>query len=588
MPTKYDLAIIGSGGGAFAAAIRASTLGKSVVMIERGTLGGTCVNTGCVPSKALIAAAGARHVAVDAATRFPGIATTADPVDMPALIAGKQALVESLRGEKYADVADSYGWQVLRGDASFVGTPDAPVLDVAGADGSVETIEAAHFLVATGSRPWAPPIDGLKETGYLTSTTAMELTEVPESLLVLGGGYVALEQAQLFARLGSQVTLLVRSRLASKEEPEVSKALQEVFADGGIRVVSRAVPTRVSRGTGGEAVVTAALSGGSQEFRADQVLVPRTPSRHRWPEPRCGRGEYRRLRRGGRLRPAAVLEPAGLGRGRRDRAPRVRLRRRPPRHPRRRERVRRRRPVRRLRPPAAGDVHRARDRRGRDDREGRPRRGDPLRLPRPAPAPRAPRLGQPRHPRVHQDRRERRDERDPRPDRRRQGRRGARRRRRPRARQDRRRGRQRLGPLPDHGRGHPDRREGLHHRPVAAVVLRMNGNAGNRGDLILKQTMSADQDRDEWRAGPVVAAVTGLLLLACCALPSLLCCGLPFIAAGGALAGVGGLLGNPWIIGAGTAVVMAVMAGMLVRLRRRHRRRRSGCCENPSTADRNR
>lgn len=273
MPTKYDLAIIGSGGGAFAAAIRASTLGKSVVMIERGTLGGTCVNTGCVPSKALIAAAGARHVAVDAATRFPGIATTADPVDMPALIAGKQALVESLRGEKYADVADSYGWQVLRGDASFVGTPDAPVLDVAGSDGSVETIEAHHYLVATGSRSWAPPIDGLEETGYLTSTTAMELTEVPESLLVLGGGYVALEQAQLFARLGSQVTLLVRSRLASKEEPEVSKALQEVFADEGIRVVSRAVPTRVSRGTGGEAVVTAALSGGSQEFRADQVLV---------------------------------------------------------------------------------------------------------------------------------------------------------------------------------------------------------------------------------------------------------------------------------------------------------------------------
>lgn len=273
MPTKYDLAIIGSGGGAFAAAIRASTLGKSVVMIERGTLGGTCVNTGCVPSKALIAAAGARHVAVDAATRFPGIATTADPVDMPALIAGKQALVESLRGEKYADVADSYGWQVLRGDASFVGTPDAPVLDVAGADRSVETIEAHHYLVATGSRPWAPPIDGLEETGYLTSTTAMELTEVPESLLVLGGGYIALEQAQLFARLGSQVTLLVRSRLASKEEPEVSKALQEVFADEGIRVVSRAVPTRASRGTGGEAVVTAAVSGGSQEFRADQVLV---------------------------------------------------------------------------------------------------------------------------------------------------------------------------------------------------------------------------------------------------------------------------------------------------------------------------
>ncbi|MCG7304928.1 mercury(II) reductase [Pseudoglutamicibacter albus] len=274
MPTKYDLAIIGSGGGAFAAAIRATTLGKSVVMIERGTLGGTCVNTGCVPSKALIAAADARHSAADAADRFPGIETTAGPVDMPALIAGKQALVESLRGEKYADVADSYGWAVRRGDAAFAGTPDAPVLQVAGDDGSTETIEAAHFLVATGSRPWAPPIDGLDETGYLTSTTAMELTELPESLLVLGGGYVALEQAQLFARLGSQVTVLVRSRLASKEEPEVSRTLQEVFADEGIRVVRRALPTRVSRDAAtGQAVVTADVAGGREEFRADQVLV---------------------------------------------------------------------------------------------------------------------------------------------------------------------------------------------------------------------------------------------------------------------------------------------------------------------------
>lgn len=122
MTTMYDLAIIGSGGGAFAAAIRATTLGKSVVMIERGTFGGTCVNTGCVPSKALIAAADARHSAADAADRFPGIETTAGPVDMPALIAGKQALVESLRGEKYADVADSYGWAVRRGDAAFAGT----------------------------------------------------------------------------------------------------------------------------------------------------------------------------------------------------------------------------------------------------------------------------------------------------------------------------------------------------------------------------------------------------------------------------------------------------------------------------------
>ena len=274
MQSTFDLAIVGSGGGAFAAAIRATMLGKSVVMIERGTFGGTCVNTGCVPSKALLAAAEARHVADDAGSRFPGIAATADLVDMPALIAGKQDLVEAMRSEKYVDVADAYGWQNHQGDAAFAGTPDAPVLEVTAADGRVETVEAAHYLIATGARPWAPPIEGLDGVDFLTSTSAMELDKVPDSLLVLGGGYVALEMAQLFARLGAKVTLLVRSRLASKEEPEVSKALQEVFADEGIRVVRRAVPTRVARDVAtGQIVVTAEVLGSKQEFRADEILV---------------------------------------------------------------------------------------------------------------------------------------------------------------------------------------------------------------------------------------------------------------------------------------------------------------------------
>ena len=123
MPSRFDLAVIGSGGAAFAAAIRATTLGKSVVMIERGTLGGTCVNTGCVPSKALLAAAEARHVAADAGSRFPGIAATAGPVDMHGLVGGKQDLVEAMRSEKYIDVAEAYGWPVRQGEAAFAGTP---------------------------------------------------------------------------------------------------------------------------------------------------------------------------------------------------------------------------------------------------------------------------------------------------------------------------------------------------------------------------------------------------------------------------------------------------------------------------------
>ncbi|QIV87440.1 mercury(II) reductase [Glutamicibacter mishrai] len=270
----FDLAVIGSGGGAFAAAIRATNLGKRVVMIERSTVGGTCVNTGCVPSKALLAAAEARHVALDASGRFPGISTSAEPVDMKDLIGGKRSLVEAMRADKYVDLAADYGWELRQGNAVFAGTPEEPVLEITGPDGARDSLTAAHYLVATGSTSWAPPVPGLDEVDYLTSTTAMELDEVPESLIVFGGGYVALEQAQLFARLGSKVTLLVRSRLASHEEPEASRALMGVFADEGIRVVRRAAVTSVRTDpAGAEVLVTATVAGGQEEFRAAKLLV---------------------------------------------------------------------------------------------------------------------------------------------------------------------------------------------------------------------------------------------------------------------------------------------------------------------------
>ena len=269
----FDLAVIGSGGGAFAAAIGATNLGKRVLMVERGTIGGTCVNTGCVPSKALLAAADARHIALDS-SRFPGIVTSAGSVDMHQLITGKRDLVDTMRADKYVDLIGEYGWELRHGDAAFAGTADEPVLEVTGADGSVDTVRAARYLVATGSAPWAPPLEGLQEVDYLTSTTAMELDEVPESLLVLGGGYVALEQAQLFSRLGSKVTVLVRSRLASYEEPEASQILAAVFADEGIGVICRATVSAVQLDeTTGEVVAQVTSTGGTEEIRASKLLV---------------------------------------------------------------------------------------------------------------------------------------------------------------------------------------------------------------------------------------------------------------------------------------------------------------------------
>src|SRR5712671_4484157 len=269
---RYDLAIIGSGGAAFAAAITARDAGASVVMIERGTVGGTCVNTGCVPSKALLAAAAARHQA--ASHQFPGIATQAGPVDMAALAGGKDELVAAMRASKYAGLAADYGWEIVAGTARFAGGADAPVLDVRVNDGGSATVEAGQYLVATGAAPWIPRIGGLAGAGYLTSTTAMELTELPESMLVIGGNAVGLELAQLFARLGVQVTIAeTLDRLAPFDEPEVSAAIEDTFGEEGIGILTGATVRSVSRDATVRYVVIKTAAGPERKLAYGQVLV---------------------------------------------------------------------------------------------------------------------------------------------------------------------------------------------------------------------------------------------------------------------------------------------------------------------------
>ncbi|MHC0431901.1 mercury(II) reductase [Streptomyces sp. O3] len=267
--TRYDLAVIGSGSAAFAAAIGARRQGRSVVTVERGTVGGTCVNTGCVPSKALLAAAQARHTALSG--RFPGIAATAPAVDFPALIDGKRRLVTELRDHKYVDLAAEYGWRIVPGTAAFT---EGPALRVKLTDGGTRRIEAEHYLIATGSAPWSPPVDGLAQAGHLTSATAMELDEPPETLIVVGGNAIGLEQAQLFARLGTRVTVVeALERLAPFEEPEVSAAIEAAFADEGIAVHTAAAATRVRRDPSGYTLTAARADGQRVDVRGRQLLV---------------------------------------------------------------------------------------------------------------------------------------------------------------------------------------------------------------------------------------------------------------------------------------------------------------------------
>ncbi|HXG75453.1 MAG TPA: mercury(II) reductase [Gaiellaceae bacterium] len=259
----FDIAIVGSGSAAFSGAIRASELGARVAMVERGTVGGTCVNIGCIPSKAELAAAAQRHRA--ARNPFPGVTTSADGVDLGALVAGKDEIVRSLRQERYLDLVEHYGFELVTGTGQFA-DPDTLLVDG-------QPLRADHYLLATGASPAAPPVAGLDEVGYLTSTTALELTELPERLVVIGGNYVGLEFAQLFARLGSEVTVVeLLDRLAPFEEPEASEVVANVFASEGIRVVTGARVESVSR-RAGEKVVHATVGGSEQHFRTEEVLV---------------------------------------------------------------------------------------------------------------------------------------------------------------------------------------------------------------------------------------------------------------------------------------------------------------------------
>ncbi|GAA1772280.1 mercury(II) reductase [Agromyces humatus] len=260
--TELDLAVVGTGGAAMSAAIHARLEGASVIAIESGTLGGTCVNVGCVPSKTLLAGAHTRHAALS--NPFPGAPTSAGAVDLGALVQQKDELVGMLRQTKYADIAAAYGFDILTGTATFT---DPKTLLVDG-----RPVRAKSYLIATGAEPTIPAIPGLEQIDYLTSTTAMELTEVPASLVVIGGGLVGLEQAQLFARLGVEVTII--GRLAPHAEPELSSELRKAFLAEGITVIG----DRAATITPHDGLVRV-LTRNGKEATGERVLVAtgRTP-----------------------------------------------------------------------------------------------------------------------------------------------------------------------------------------------------------------------------------------------------------------------------------------------------------------------
>jgi len=260
----FDLVVVGSGGAAFGAALRASELGAKVAMIERNTLGGTCVNIGCVPSKALIRAAEAVHRA--AHPRFAGVVTQGRVDDFRELMAQKTSLVEDLRQTKYAKVlAETPGVTLVEGHGRFVAPGRVSV--------NGREIQAERFIVATGMRPHIADVPGLSATGYLTSTGALALDVLPTSMLVLGGRFIALELAQAFARFGCKITVVQRSgHILPTEDDDVTEELERLLVAEGISVLTGARILGASRQEG-ERVLELEHLGERKWARAEQILV---------------------------------------------------------------------------------------------------------------------------------------------------------------------------------------------------------------------------------------------------------------------------------------------------------------------------
>lgn len=266
----YDLAVIGAGSAGFSAAITAANAGARVALIGHGLIGGTCVNVGCVPSKTMIRAAEALHGA-HAAARFPGLAGEADVTDWSALMAAKEDLVATLRQKKYADLLPDYeGIDYVEGQARFEGE----TLLVAG-----QKLHAGKIIIATGASPALPDIPGIGNVPLLTSTTALQLPELPRSLLVIGGGYIGCELAQMFARIGVQVVLATRSRLLPEAEPEISEALTAYLREEGITVLTGLSYGGVAQQGQGVAL-TVRTDKGVEVLTAAQILATtgRTPN----------------------------------------------------------------------------------------------------------------------------------------------------------------------------------------------------------------------------------------------------------------------------------------------------------------------
>jgi mercuric reductase len=270
---QFDLIIIGGGSAAFSAAIKAESLGLSTLMVNGGLdFGGTCVNVGCVPSKNLIRAGETAYHAGH--SNFQGIKPRGADIDFAKVIQGKKKLVATLQQKKYMDVASDFqNLKMVKGWATFKDekTIEVKPIDSGGAEGGLYT--GLKFLIATGAKTQIPDIKGLNEVPYLTNISLFDLEKQPESMIVLGGGYIALEIAQAYHRLGTKVTLLQRSPFVlSKLTPDISDELLKHLRREGMTIQTGLSFTSVAE-ENGRIKVKAERHGEQHQYEAEKIVV---------------------------------------------------------------------------------------------------------------------------------------------------------------------------------------------------------------------------------------------------------------------------------------------------------------------------
>jgi pyruvate/2-oxoglutarate dehydrogenase complex dihydrolipoamide dehydrogenase (E3) component len=265
----YDAVVIGAGQAGVPLSQTLARAGRRTALIEREHVGGTCINEGCTPTKTMIASARAAYT--DRRSADYGVHDGPVTVDLREVRRRKRAIVDSFRQSGVKRIEATEGLDLIAGEASFTGPR---TLAVRTNDGEALEIGADNVFINTGARPANPPIEGLDNVPALNSTSIMELGELPEHLLVLGGSYVGLEFAQMFRRFGSEVTIVQRGgQLMGREDPDIAEAVAEILREDGIEVLLGTPTLRAAQNDAGKILLTVDTPEGERTLSGSDLLV---------------------------------------------------------------------------------------------------------------------------------------------------------------------------------------------------------------------------------------------------------------------------------------------------------------------------